>query len=234
MSKFFDIENPIFAFLNRLADIIILNILFIICSIPIVTIGASTTALYYVTTKMVKKEESYIWKDFFKSFKENFGQATIIWLINIAVIAVFVIDTLINRSNPDMIPQPLIVVIVVLMLVAYSVMMYVYPLLSHYENTVGATIKNAFLLSLVHLPQTIMFDVLGVLPIVIFFTQYWIQLFPIVLAVGFAGPAYLASLEWVKIFKKLDPKEDASSDEEGSVDVTNLGESYEQQQQEEN
>lgn len=67
--------------MGRAADLMILNIVFIICCLPIVTIGASLTALHYVTLKMVRNEESYIVKSFFKSFKQNFKQATIINLI---------------------------------------------------------------------------------------------------------------------------------------------------------
>ena len=96
MKKLFDIDNPVIAFLSRLADLIGLNFLFLICCLPVFTIGAAWTALYYVTVKMVRKEESYIWKDFFKSFRENFKQATLIWLINMLVLAIFAADMLIK------------------------------------------------------------------------------------------------------------------------------------------
>ena len=72
MSRIFDVEGPLFSGLSRLADLFWLNVLFIVCSIPIFTIGASATALYYVTLKMVKNEECYITKSFFRSFKQNF------------------------------------------------------------------------------------------------------------------------------------------------------------------
>ena len=81
MSSFFNMDSPIMRFLSRVCDLIILNLLAIACCIPIVTAGASITALFSVTLKMVKGEESYIFKGFFKGFKENFKQSTIIWLI---------------------------------------------------------------------------------------------------------------------------------------------------------
>ena len=68
-------------FLSKVADMIILNILFLITCIPIFTIGASMTALYYVTLRMVSGEEGPVSKDYFRSFKQNFRQATVIWLI---------------------------------------------------------------------------------------------------------------------------------------------------------
>ena len=78
--------------MGKLADLILLNLLFIICCIPIVTIGASITAMYYVTLKMVRNEESYLFRSFFKSFKQNLKQSTVIWLILLAVSIVLWMD----------------------------------------------------------------------------------------------------------------------------------------------
>ena len=74
MRSFFDLDNPFIQFLNRLTDVVILNVICLICCIPIVTIGTSITALNYVTMKMARNEEGYIVRDFFKSFRENFRQ----------------------------------------------------------------------------------------------------------------------------------------------------------------
>ena len=68
----FNYDNPVWRFIGKLGDLIILNILWMITSIPIVTIGASTTALYYVTLKLVRDEDGYTIKSFFKSFRDNF------------------------------------------------------------------------------------------------------------------------------------------------------------------
>lgn len=88
MGRFFSMDNKFFTFMNKVADLCILNIICLVCCIPIVTAGASITAMYYVTLKMVRNEEAYIVRSFFKSFKDNFKQATIINLIMIAVGAV--------------------------------------------------------------------------------------------------------------------------------------------------
>ena len=86
------IDNPIMRGMGRLADFIILNLLWVVCSIPIITIGASTTALYTVMMKLVKNEEGYIAKGFLKAFKENFKQSTIMWIIFLLISIVFVVD----------------------------------------------------------------------------------------------------------------------------------------------
>ncbi len=92
MGRFFSMDNKFFTFMNKVADLCILNIICLVCCIPIVTAGASITAMYYVTLKMVRNEEAYIVRSFFKSFKDNFKQATIINLIMIAVGAVLCLD----------------------------------------------------------------------------------------------------------------------------------------------
>ena len=86
--------------MNKVADLCILNIICLVCCIPIVTAGASITAMYYVTLKMVRNEEAYIVRSFFKSFKDNFKQATIINLIMIAVGAVLYLDLNVAKNMP--------------------------------------------------------------------------------------------------------------------------------------
>ncbi len=76
MNRFFNMDNKFFVFMGRVADLLLLNFLCILCCIPVVTAGASITALYYVTLKMARDEESYIARSFFHSFKQNFKQAT--------------------------------------------------------------------------------------------------------------------------------------------------------------
>lgn len=81
MGNIFNSDSGFSKFMNRVADLFILNILWIFCSIPIITIGATTTALYSVNLKFIDNEEENLIKTFFKSFKENFKKSTIIWLI---------------------------------------------------------------------------------------------------------------------------------------------------------
>ena len=90
--KLFNLDSPVMVFLSKVANLMILNVLTIICCIPIFTAGAAITALYYVTIKMARGDDPYIIKGYFKSFKENFKQATIIWLIMLVVIAIIAVD----------------------------------------------------------------------------------------------------------------------------------------------
>ena len=110
MDRFFSMDNKFFTFMGKVADLCILNIVCLICCIPIVTAGASITAMFFVTMKMVKNEESYIIKSFFKSFRQNFKQATVINLIMLAVAAILNLDLRIVKQMGKKISQLLKVI----------------------------------------------------------------------------------------------------------------------------
>lgn len=212
MGALFNLDNPVWSFMGKVADLVILNLLAIICSIPIFTIGASWTALSYVAIRMVRKEEGYVIRDFFRSFKENFKQATIIWLLVLLVAAIFAGDFLIYSMMPDQIPQAVMIGVAVMGYLVLGTVVYVFPLLARFENTTKNTIKNAFLLSIVNIPFTLIFVVLMVIPVVL--TIFVLEVFPIIIAVGVSLPAYLTSMMLVRIFRKLEPAEVSTEDAE--------------------
>lgn len=211
MGKLFNMDNPVWVAMGKFADLILLNCLFVICCLPVFTIGASWTALYYVTIRMARKEEGYITRDFFHSFKENFKQATIIWFLFLAVFLVFALDYYIYSMFPNVIPKVIIVVIMAVAMVAFVTMMYVFPLLSRFRNTIKNTIKNAFLISLLHIPHTVLLIILLLLPIVAL--VFLFRFAPFVIMVGISVPAYWASFIWKSIFAKLEKPEENHADE---------------------
>ena len=83
MGKIFDMDSPVMRVLNRVGDLLILNVLMIVCCIPVITAGAAFTAMHYVLLKIVRGEEGYLIRGFFKSFRSNFRQATLIWLLSL-------------------------------------------------------------------------------------------------------------------------------------------------------
>lgn len=90
--KFFDLESPLMQVLNKVADLMILNLLTVLFCIPVITVGASLTAMHYVALKMARNEECYIARDFFKSFRMNLKQGTVIWLIELFLVLVLAGD----------------------------------------------------------------------------------------------------------------------------------------------
>lgn len=167
MGRFFNIDSPIMHFLGRVADLMILNLATLICCLPVVTIGASLTAMHYVLLKMVRNRESYIVRSFFKSFKANFKQATIIWMIILLLLVVFIMDLRIINDSSLGFPQVLKIMVYALLMVAYMVICYVFPVLSRFENTVVKTMKNALFMAILSFPKTVLMMVVYLLPLAI-------------------------------------------------------------------
>lgn len=206
MKKFFSLDNPFMIFMSHLTDVIVLNAVCLICCIPVVTIGASITAMHYVTLKMVKEEEGYIVKGFFKSFKQNFKQATIIWLCFLAITAVFFLDfRLLKVMNLGTTSIWGIIITSIYLFVCLTAM-YVFPVLSRFENSVRNTLKNAFFMSVLHIIKTIVMAVIYVLPYILL--PLHVTMIAVFLLIGAAGPAYINSYIWKSIFKKYEPEEE--------------------------
>lgn len=210
MGRFFNMDNKFFVFMGKVADLCMLNLLCIACCIPVVTAGASLTALYYVTMKMVRNEEAYIFRSFFKSFKENFKQATIINVIMLIVAVLLYLDTNIAGNMGQTTGKILRMIFAVFTLLYVMVLLYVYPVLAKFYNSIKNTFKNAFLMAIRHLPFTFLMLLICACPILILFIpSFQIQMSLIMLVILF-GPAVIAygnSHFFVKIFDKYIPKE---------------------------
>ena len=210
MGKIFSLDSPFVQFMNRVADIMWLNILFIICCIPVITIGASVTAMYYVTLKMVRNEESYITKSFFKSFKLNFGQATVIWLILVVAGGLLAFDYAImtgrfgvSIENSTLASAMQVLLIVVFIFYIFTAT-FVFPVLSKFYNSVKNTIKNAFIMSIRHFPVTLACIAVGIIVVLL------IIYIPIMLMLSifllFSLAAYACSFLFVRVFDKYIPE----------------------------
>lgn len=220
--KIFDMDNGFWRTMNRVADIFILNILFIVCSIPIITIGASATALYTVTLRIARDEESYIVKGFWKAFKDNFKQSTIIWLILLLVGAFIGVDLYLTAVVESSLMNTLKYVFYFITFLYVITLSFVFPIQSRFDNTIKNTIKNALFMGIAHfLPWTILIVVLNVLPILLalYFTTIFLAIgIPIFLLCGFGAIAFFNSKMFDRIFKKYIPSEETDeslSEEEG-------------------
>ena len=198
----FKLDSPFMNFLTRLCDVMIINILVLVCSLPIFTFGASITAAYYMSFKMINNEETYIVKGFFKSFKENFKQSTVMWLIMLAVGLLLYGDyKIILDSGLEFATWTRIAILTVTVIIAIGAV-FVFPMQARFTNTVKNTMKNAFLMSLSHLPSAVIFVVSFAIP---FALVYFVnQSLPLVILLGFGGLPYLKSYLYLKIFKKYE------------------------------
>lgn len=152
--KILDFNNPVIRFLNGVFDIAALNILWLVFSLPIFTIGAATTAVNAVCFQILQDTSTGILKPFWKSFRMNFKQATAVWLVMLVIIAVLGVDLwyfLFVQTFVTGIVQAVICGILILLLLdALLVTIYAFALLSLFENTVKETLRNAVLFVLRH------------------------------------------------------------------------------------
>ena len=161
--KFFSYESKFSQLLLKLCYACYLNLLWFVCSLPIVTIGASTTALYYCCLKIVRDEDNHVGAMFFRSFRENFKQATVLWLIMLGVGLFLAGDGYVlyhlrqNSGGTLAVMWTLILAVVIAAAVVYVIVLeYVFPLLASVSNTNAAMLKNAFLIGTHYLFATIL------------------------------------------------------------------------------
>lgn len=140
---FFNINSPFFQFINRLLDVLVLNILWLICCVPIFTIGASTCAAYSVTLKMVDDEEGYVARMFFAAFKENFKQGTCMWCITAPCLYALYIEWQLVLKSDDA-NAILIIGVIFSTALVLALNLYAYPLIARYKNSLKNMIKNSF------------------------------------------------------------------------------------------
>lgn len=212
MGKLFNLDSPILRVLGTLADMCLLNIMTILCCLPVFTAGAAITAMHYVLLKMVRNEEGYVWKDFWKSFKENLWQGMAIGSILLIFVAFFLVDCYIFKGMVETVSVPMLAIAGAFALFLYMIYLYAFPLLAHFHNTVLGTIKNAFFVGVMAFPQTILMMIVTALPIVLIY-QY-AQILPLVIMFGFTAPAYFCAWMYSKTFKKIEPKTEETVSEE--------------------
>lgn len=217
MDKLFDLDSPVMRFLNRVADLLILNFLMIACCLPIITAGAAFTAMHYVLLKIVRNEEGYLIRGFFRSFAANFKQATILWLIMLLVTMVYIGDTLIFRYSTLHFPRAVTIAVAVIAVLCLMTAVYVFPLQARFENSIKNTLKNAMLIAFANLPKTITMMVFYALPLIILRFSAYSLVFLIMF--GISVPAYGAAWLYSGIFKKLEPEAKEVSDLDFSLNM---------------
>ena len=207
-------DSILMRMLNRLGDAMILSILFVVGCLPVFTAGASLTAAYYAAMRGVAGEDGYVFKYYVKSFKQNFKQATKIWLIVLLALFVFGVDLWYwFRQWKDAavaIAKPMLVVSVVLLALTFFIAMYVFPLQAKFDNKPKAQIKNAFLLSIRHFPITLLLTVFSALIALFIYLQPALASFVLLFA-GCGACIYLYAYFMLICFKpylKTAPEKD--------------------------
>lgn len=213
--KIFDHENGFWRGMSKVADAVCLNLLFMICCIPIITIGASASAFYYNMMKLAQDEESYIIRGFFKAFKENFKKATLIWIIMFLLGAFLFADCYLITKTIVGFPAFLRYVIYAITFVYSMMLSFVFALQAKFENSILGTIKNSLFMGIAHfIPWGIIIVLTTYLPLMLLFVRLDIILyiFPVLVACGYALIFYINSKCFLRIFKRYIPMEETKED----------------------
>lgn len=203
-------------FLAWLGDIFMLNLIYLVCCIPVITIGAATTALYYDALKLAENRDLYVWKDFLKSFRRNFRQATIIWLGILAFCAVLAADFfLMTGIGGRAVSAVMTAAVGSVGIVVALLIVYVFPVLARFDNTVKNTLKNALIMAVRHLPYTVVILGIHSIPLLAALASPWEfarYILPVFLLAGAVLP-YLESKLFSRIFRNYYPKGEVTGKE---------------------
>lgn len=207
MNKVFNIDNPVMQFLSKVFDLIILNLFFLLGCVPVVTVGASLCGLYYVSLKMVREDSPYIWKNFWKAFRQNFRQGTAAWFLSLLIAALLGMDFYILNSRDTVLFAVVRVLLWVVCAVLLGMFLYLFPILSHFVCTIGQALKNALFMAFGYLPYTgVLLTVCG---LIIYFLSASSKTAAVVLLLsgicGFSVFSFSACLLFDRIFRRYEP-----------------------------
>ena len=201
----FSYDSAFSRFLYFVADLVTLHILWIIYSLPIFTIGASTTALYYSCMKRIRTGEGYVSKNFRKSFRENFRQATLIWIGLLIIMTVFFCDLRIGMALDNAVGTFMLVSCSFFLIPLLLLCIYIFPVQAKFENPVFENVKNALIMSIRHFPCSLLLIAIYGTFILLLFS------FPpfggLLLCCGAGLIGYFTSNIFVYIFRKYIPDE---------------------------
>ena len=204
MRSFFNPESPMMNVFQAIFDLFVLNICFIICSIPIFTIGAASTALYSVYFRT--NDERSVATLYFQKFKENFKQSTIVWLILMVLGLLLYMDfRILVASDKTGFTDLLYVVVYFVTFILLGTGIYVFPLIAKFRDKTSVILKNSVLLSLSTLPKTIVMVFITIFPflILLFSTHLFVRIVMPWVCVGFSGMASIKARMMLKTFRKL-------------------------------
>ena len=212
--RLFNPDGPVMRLFSAVSDLLLLNFCFMICCVPIFTIGASMSALYAVT--LDKTNEASVISRFFSAFRRNFKQATLAWLLVLAVVIILAVEFYLL----SIVEVPFgFLIMVALLIVSFLVIgttLYLFPLIGHFENTLKNTIKNAALLGVSMFPRTMLMIFIWCFPFWMFLidTELFVRSMLPWMLVGFAVTAKLNSGILRKIFMKIAPEEESKNTDE--------------------
>lgn len=211
MKKLLSLDSPIVQFMEHVADFFLLNLLTVLCCVPLITAGAALTAHIKVMQNLVMDEDQPVMKAYFQSFVGNFKQATVFWMAALLMIVLCAADVLLIRYYfHEAWVEIIDWVLLVLGTMALGVLCYAFPLIARYENTLKEHLRNSIVLAVGNLPRTLLLVILAALPVImaalsleLFFNTVFIWFI-----IGVSITLFLQALILRPVFRRLEPEDD--------------------------
>ena len=224
MKELFKMDNPVMRFLGRMTDFMLINLLFLVFSIPIVTIGASMTAAHKVMQDKVYQDDRPIIKRFWKAFIGNFKQATLSWLVIMVILGAMIYNAILIPAyfGSTSTATTFYLALALISLPILAVISYLFPMIARYDNTVRRHIYNALYMAIWKLPRTLLIVILFLLPVALiyFFTLAFFQYIYVWLFFLFAVCFYLMNLLMKPVFDYFEQLNDGMIAKEDEAEET--------------
>lgn len=201
MQTLFSPDSKFMRAMSRIGDLLILNVLFLITCIPVVTIGAAVTALYTVVFRFGTDREQGLIRSYFRGFRDNFRQATLLWLIVLLCGVTAGLNTCIFYAMPGA-AHYAFVLFAILFVLVFLISGYLFPLLSQFSNDSRSTLRNAIILSLGYLPRSVLIAGLNLLPFLMMLLDFYsfLQIGFLWAALYFSAAAYANAFLLKRVF----------------------------------
>ena len=201
MGAFFSPDSKFMQAMARVSDLVILNLLFLLSCVPLITIGAASAALYTVCFRIGTDREQGVCRSYFRAFRENFWQGTILWLIAVVFFGAGIVNVFLFYSMEGPLHY-LFLLMTVLMVLGVLMHSYAFPLISQFSNKTLPTLKNAFCLSLGYLPRSLVIAVVNVFPLALALVDLYLflQVGFVWAFLYFSAAAYINALLLKKVF----------------------------------
>ena len=206
MKNLFSVDGKLYNLLENFSDYVLLNIAFVLSCMPLFTIGAGLTALYDVTDKIQKGEEINIFKCYFKSFRKNFKSSTFIWVIQFVIYLIVFLYIIMFKDSYTVFSKIYYVFTILVAYINLAISIYIYPIISKYDNNIAGYFQFAFVTSNMFFLYTILMLAIAVTIIFLVFksTTFIGWAIFVFLIFGFALVAYVYNLILKIVFERLD------------------------------
>lgn len=202
MGNPFYYDSKVMRFGAKVTDLILLQLVTLLCCIPIFTVGAAFSAMHTVLLKMYRRQDPSVFPEFWKAFKGSFKQAAVVWLIYLALLAFLIVDWILLLQIPDPNVKATAYLLLIPLLLALLSLCWVFVLISRYQNSTWQTVKNSLTLVFRYPLKSLSMLILLTLPIWVFYLS--IHSFPFLLLLGVSVPGFLRTIVYSQVFDQLE------------------------------